>query len=74
MELEDLNTAKQIINEMIKTKKSYDKAVDRMGKEDAFGCSRAKTTTMNANISKNAKLLNDYIPHLKSVTDKITKG
>jgi len=73
MNIKDLNTAKQIINEMIKTKKSFDKAVERMGNEDVFGCSRAKTTTMNANIDKNAKVLEDYKPHLEKALKKILK-
>lgn len=71
MELQDLNNIKQIVNEMIKTKKLYDKAVDTMGKTDVFGCSRARTTTMNANISKSAKCLEDYKPHLISAVNKL---
>ena len=71
MELVDLENIKQIINEMIKTKKSYDKAVGVMGKTDIYGCSRVRITTMNANISKRFNVLEDYKPHLIKAVNKL---
>lgn len=71
MKLQDLETAKQIIAEMIKSKKALDKAVTRRGEIDSFSVTRASATTMDANIHKNYNCLHGYLPHLEEVVRRL---
>lgn len=70
MNLEDLELTKQIAGEMVKTKKSYQKASDRRLNAD-FRISRAKVTTLDANMFKLHDQLEGYKEHLKKAVEKL---
>jgi len=71
MELAELEQIKKTVSEMIKTKKSLDKAIESSFNSDSFANSRAKATTLEANIGKRHKLLDDELKWLKKMVNKL---
>ncbi len=71
MELIELEQIKKTVSEMIRTKKSLDKSIETSFNSDSFANSRAKSSTLESNIAKKHKCLNDELEWLKKMVNKL---